>query len=332
MSDNTTVTGGQTLSWNFTGSTYSAVSNAQFEELYSATATTGEGTDVAAASSSSNILYIPSGSYTAVPDGYVAVYDASTNDTIMGGESDPIYFLNNNTTLELPTSDSIVYANGDDLVMTGSGSNTVYAGSGAVSVEGGSGDLSFVGGTGSVSVYGGSGSQTLMGSTGTGTTYLQAASGNSTLYGGTGTAASTLIGGTNTTEFAEGSGTTVMVAGTGNSTIDGLTGTGNEAVYTSPISKTGTALIALNNAADTVIGGSGSATVIGGSGGDVYGFVNGYAGGSIVIEGFNASDNIAFGNYSGNPIASETVANGSDVMTLTDGTTITFVGIDHKLL
>ena len=42
-------------------------------------------------------------------------------------------------------------------------------------------------------------------------------------------------------------------------------------------------------------------------------------------------DAILFGGYSKNPIASETVSHGSDAIKLSDGTTITLIGIDHKL-
>ncbi|MCB8876575.1 calcium-binding protein [Acidisoma silvae] len=330
MSDNATVTGGQTLSWDFTGSNYTATSNAQFAALYSGTVASYSGTGDVPTSSDSNVLYIAAGTMAAVPTQYVAVYDASTSDTIVGGENASAYFLENNTTLQLSAVDPIVYAKGDDLVMPGSGDTTIYAGTGSVSVSGGTGNLVFYGGTGAASVSGGTGTELLFGSTGTGTTYLQASSGNSTLSGGSGTGATTMIGGTNTTEFADGTGDVTMVAGTGDSQLNGMTGTGDEIMFTSPISNTGTAVFGLNNAADTVIAGTGQSTIVGGTGDDVFGFVDGHAGGSVVIEGFHTGDNLAFGNYSGWAIASETVVDGSDVMTLTDGTQITFLGVDHK--
>jgi Ca2+-binding RTX toxin-like protein len=89
----------------------------------------------------------------------------------------------------------------------------------------------------------------------------------------------------------------------------------------------------MNAGASTMIGGSGAATVIGGSGQDVFGFVDGHAGGSITIENFNSTDNLAFGGYGyslANP-PTETLVGGNDVMTLSDGTQITFIGIDHKI-
>jgi Ca2+-binding RTX toxin-like protein len=108
-------------------------------------------------------------------------------------------------------------------------------------------------------------------------------------------------------------------------------GTGNEVFTTSPVGNVGTVVMGLNNAADTVVGGSGASTVVGGSGKDVYGFVKGHAGGSEVIIGLKTTDVVAFDGYGSNPIASEVVKNGADVVTLTDGTSITFEGYDHKI-
>jgi hypothetical protein len=71
--------------------------------------------------------------------------------------------------------------------------------------------------------------------------------------------------------------------------------------------------------------------VLGGSGPDVYGFLNGYAGGAEAIEGIKANDVLVFGGYTSYPIASESVVNGSDTITLTDGTVITLVGFAHKV-
>jgi hypothetical protein len=54
----------------------------------------------------------------------------------------------------------------------------------------------------------------------------------------------------------------------------------------------------------------------------VFGFVDRHAGGTITIENFNSTDNLAFGGY-GYSLASpptETIVDGNDVMTLSDGT------------
>jgi Ca2+-binding RTX toxin-like protein len=212
-------------------------------------------------------------------------------------------------------------------------SGYVFAGSNGATVQGGSAPLYFVGGSGPVSVTGGSGDTTLFG--GTGATVFQGGSGTNVLYGGVGastliagTGASTLIGGSGTMQaFAEGAAPVVLINGSGASTINGTTGSGSETVFTG----SGQSVIALDGAADTVVGGSGAASVIGGSGADVYGFIDGHAGGSEIIAGLKDTDVIAFGGYASDPITSEGVLRGSDILTLADGTTILLQGIDHKV-
>jgi hypothetical protein len=241
-------------------------------------------------------------------------------------------------TLTLPTGGSTVSltsdGSGGTLVLPGAASSGyVFAGSDGATVKGSSGPLYFVGGSGPVSVSGGSGNTTLLGGGGpslfeggSGTNLMAGGSGASTLVAGTG--ASTLVGGSGTTvEFAAGSAPVTMIGGAGAATIVGTTGTGTEAVFTGR----GETFAALNNAADSVVGGSGASSVIGGSAPDVYGFIHGYAGGSEIIFGLKPTDVISFGGYGGDPITSEGVVNGSDLLTLSDGTIILLQGIDHKV-
>ena len=79
------------------------------------------------------------------------------------------------------------------------------------------------------------------------------------------------------------------------------------------------------------MGGSGNSSIYSGTGNDVFGFVNGHAGGNETIFNFNSSSTLVFGGYGATPIASENVVGGSDVIKLTDNTTITLSGIDHKV-
>jgi hypothetical protein len=109
-----------------------------------------------------------------------------------------------------------------------------------------------------------------------------------------------------------------------------------EQVATSPIPGSNSGALVANlgtgTTAESVIGGGGSSSIsAGGSTNDVFGFVQGHAGGSETISGFNSTDNFAFQGYGADAIKSEAfVANsastGTDVITLTDGTTITVVG------
>jgi serralysin len=155
--------------------------------------------------------------------------------------------------------------------------------------------------------------------------------------GGSGTGASTIGGGNNVTAFASGTGPATLTAGTGSSLLNGTTGTGNELVSTNPLGNSGSALIGLNAAADTVVGGSGNSTIVGGAGPDTYAFLSGHAGGTATILGLADGDIIAFGGYenaeggTANPIQTETVVDGSDQIKLTDGTTINLTGVNHTL-
>jgi Ca2+-binding RTX toxin-like protein len=110
----------------------------------------------------------------------------------------------------------------------------------------------------------------------------------------------------------------------GTALINGTMGSGQELIM-APTS--GVAVIALNNNSDTVVGGGGNTTVVGGSGADLYGFLPGLSGTEAIL-GFKSTDRIQLAA----PISSETVVNGSDLIEVSDGTQITLVGFDHKLL
>jgi hypothetical protein len=202
------------------------------------------------------------------------------------------------------TSPSVVFASQNDTISAASGSTTLFGAS--------SQQTTFsVGGTGN-SIVGGSGS-----------IWGVASGDNSTLVGGSAVSLFTVTGSNN-----------LVVAGSGGPTGVDLSGTtGPEQVTTNPLGNSGTLVATLGSGADTVIAGGGASTITAGSGNDVFGFVDGHAGGSVVIIGFNASDNIAFGGYgySATNVPTETVTSGGDVMTLSDGTTILFAGLDHKL-
>ena len=154
--------------------------------------------------------------------------------------------------------------------------------------------------------------------------------GSNIVGAGAGAGGSTLGGGSaTTTEFGKGGGPVAFVAGAnGITAMAGQYGTGLETFFTAPST---TAIMALNGAVDTVVGGSGHSTVLGGTAADFYGFLDGHAGGMEAIERIKANDVLVFGGYTGYPIASEGVANGSDTITVTDDTVITMVGFDHKV-
>ena len=207
------------------------------------------------------------------------------------------------------------------------GDATIYGGqtfSNGQSIQGG--NIFLTGGSSALTVAGGTGNTTLFGSTGNANSDLIGGSGNNILVAGQGP--STLIGGAGTTqEFGYGAGPVQLIAATGDTTINGTTGSGAEEEFTGA----GRSFLSLNAAADTVVGGSGASTVLGGEGADVYGFIKGQAGGSQTILGLKGDDQIVFGGYGGDPITSEGVLNGSDLITLNDGTVILLESLNHKV-
>jgi parallel beta-helix repeat protein len=182
-----------------------------------------------------------------------------------------------------------------------------------------------------------SGSVTLLGA-GSGQVTFTSSGANSSVLGGAGAivgtssgANTTLIGGSGVSLFSVTGANSLVVAGpSGTTGVDMSQSTGPETVATNPNGGNANLVAFLGSGADSVIGGGGASTVRAGSGADVFGFVKGHAGGTEVITGFNAQDNLAFSGYASGP--TEQVVGGNDVMTLSDGSVITFVGINHTLL
>jgi Ca2+-binding RTX toxin-like protein len=145
---------------------------------------------------------------------------------------------------------------------------------------------------------------------------------------------STLIGGTGNTIVSVGGANSLAVAGSAGVTgINESASTGAETIATNPLGNTGTLVATLGSGADSVLGGSGASTITGGTGNDVFAFIKGHAGGSEVIIGFTSSDNLAFAGYgyTASNLPTEAVGSLGDVITLSDGTTITLAGYNHTI-
>jgi hypothetical protein len=263
--------------------------------------------------------------------GAVSVSGGSVTLTL-DGQSAPLAMPAGGQTISLKSD-----GQGGTLISTSAASDgLVVGGSDGATIRGDSSPLTFVGGTGAVSVIGGSGGVTLYGATSaTATSFLEGGSGTGLIYGGAG--ATTLVAGTGASTLVGGSGPTIMlangtasdeiVAGSGATSINGTYDTGPEQIFAGA----GGDVIALGSGADSLIGGGGVASVIGGAGPDVYGFIDGHAGGAVIITGLKSTDTLVFGGYTGDPISSEGVLKGSDLITLKDGTVILLAGIDHKI-
>jgi hypothetical protein len=185
-----------------------------------------------------------------------------------------------------------------------------------------------------------SAASTILGAS-SGITKFTASGSNSSISGGAGGfvgtvsgANSTLVGGTGTSIVNVTGANSLAVAGSAGVTgINESASSGAETIATNPLGNTGSMVAILGSGADSVLGGSGASTITGGSGHDVFAFIKGHAGGSEVIIGFTASDNLAFAGYgyTGANLPTEAVGSRGDVITLSDGTTITLAGFNHKI-
>lgn len=237
--------------------------------------------------------------------GPLAITGANGADTIAASQSVDISSGGNSITLQNPAT---FFAAPNDTISSAAAATIFGAASGTVNFSLSGADSSVTGGQGS--------------------TVGIASGANTTLVGGSGNSLFTVTGANSLAVAGPGPGVTG---------IDESGSTGPETIATNPLGNSGTLVAFLGSGADSVIGGGGASTIVGGSGNDVFGFVDGHAGGSEVILNYTSSDNLAFSGYgySSDNVPTETIGtfNGeaSDIMTLSDGTKITFVGIDHKL-
>jgi hypothetical protein len=190
-----------------------------------------------------------------------------------------------------------------------SGNNVLASGDGASTlVAGGSGDRLYANGTAGV--------------------LLVAASGNETLSG---------LGATGGNLFFGGSGNDLIVAGAGNDTV--LAGAGTQTIFggntasTAIIAGSGQDLILAGASADYIATGSGVATVFAGAY-DIFGVVNGQAGGVMNIFGFStATDALDLQGFAANTanavLSTATIAGSNTVLSLPDATKVILFGVTN---
>jgi Ca2+-binding RTX toxin-like protein len=234
-------------------------------------------------------------------------FDSIVGNTIPGGQhasggTDTVDIGSGQTTINPGSSNFFIFGNQFNAVtlLLGEGSDTVQVGAGGGNVTGGlAGSNILIGGSGGADIN----AITLQGT----------ASGDQL--------------------FAVGSGVVTAIAGAGNETISGAGGapTGVQLTASSAnntfVAGTGNDTLIAGTGADTLVGSSGTALMVSGTGaGDTFSFTNGQAGGSDTITGFKATDTLQLNGYGTTPITSESLIGGSTVVTLNDGTTLTFAG------
>ena len=249
-------------------------------------------------------------------DGNDAIFAFSGNDTISAGGGE--------NSIVLGSGNDVVDVTGQDTIQVGTGAATIGVTSGNALVQGGAGKLTFINDGQDSTVLGGTGSVTVEG--GGGGVFHGGTDGNNLLIGGEG--ATTLFGGGNNDQlFGIGTGNDLLQAGSGNETLFGL-GTGNDTFKAG----SGNDVITGGSGANTLVAGTGNATLTGGSGNDVFSFVNGQAGGHVVITDFTiGQDSVSLQGYNKNALSQAlshaTVAGGSTTISLADHTTITFQNV-----
>jgi Ca2+-binding RTX toxin-like protein len=259
-------------------------------------------------------------------NGNDAIFAWSGNDTISAGGGE--------NSIVLGSGNDLVQVTGQDTVMVGTGAATIGVTSGNALVYGGAGKLTFINDGQDSTVMGGTGSVTVEG--GGGGVFHGGTDGNNLLIGGEG--ATTLFGGGNNDQlFGIGTGNDLLVAGSGNESLFGL-GSGNDTLKAG----SGNDVITGGSGANTLVAGTGNATLTGGPSTNVFSFVDGQAGGHVVITDFTlGTDSLSLQGYGHDALSKAldhaTVAGGSTTISLADHTTITFQNVvnldmDHNKL
>jgi Ca2+-binding RTX toxin-like protein len=245
----------------------------------------------------------------------------SGNDTISAGAGRNV--------IQLGSGSTLVTLAGADTVMAANGSETIDASAshGKDVIYGNASKLFFVAG-GSASVFGGSGSATVFGGKGkelfeggsAGNNFLQAGSGRATLFGG----------GDGDQLYAGGDKAQALHAASGNETLSGAFASGRDTFY----GGSGRDQIFGGSGNNTFVAGTGSATVTASPGStNLFEFMKTAGGGNELVTGLTEASQVhillaGFGKDEiTNALATQTTADGSVTITLSDHTTVTFQNV-----
>jgi Ca2+-binding RTX toxin-like protein len=206
-----------------------------------------------------------------------------------------------------PGNWSLNTGNGDDFIAAlGTGNNTVAAGTGHNTIALGAGS-NFVNSLGSDTIIA-TGGTTTINAAGGGADFVQGGASNVFFVGGA--SGSTVFGGSGSDTLFGGSGNDYLVASSTTSTLNGGAG------------------------ADTIVASSGADTVLSVDSTDVLSFIKGQAGGSETVLVAPSDVHISLSNYGPGEAAAAIAGQtsngaGGTVLTLSDGTKITFDTVSH---
>jgi hypothetical protein len=243
------------------------------------------------------------------------------NDTVQATGSDVVFGPNHGgqlTHIGGAGYDVLIANSGTFRAIGGTGTTLFFTGASALAEYlGGAGPACVICDTGPVSVLGGAGAITVYG--GSGLTHITGAPGPSQFVLGTGSATVNAASGNDV--WLASAANDSLVASSGNVLLWAASATGNN------VFQAGNGPVTMHGGlgSDTFLGGLGNATMTGGGGADVFSFTNGLSGGTDLITDFSPAHDVidlhGYGSYSAN------VVNGSEVITLSDGTHIQLAGI-----
>lgn len=287
---------------------------------------------------------------------------AGNNLIVLGSGAETVQSWGIDTIVAAPGTDAVistfhsgtaVYGNtgasevfnsgGEDTVVQSTGPETVFALASGGLYFGGPGDLTVlsapnvastvVAGQGKAVLYGAPGANSLF-FVGPGQFILDGASGSQTVVGAAGLSSGAVMfsesGGSLT--LAGNSNGNLLIAGGGNVTLNGAGATGNNVFFAG----SGNDFIAAGPGNNFVVAGPGSDTMLGGTGLTLFEVDSAFAaGGHELIANWNPNDLLylfGYGPAGGDGLpagAAVTVVNGSEVLTLGDGTSVTFLGVSR---
>lgn len=296
----------------------------------------GQGSDYTLVDGSNRGTLVTTGNATAVAGQAGTTMFGGGTTTLVGGDGDDVMVGGSGATTVFTGAGrnlvglgsgggTVVSESSGDIIIAGSGNALVGAPQGAT-VFGREGALTFIGGSGSSTVVGGTGSSTVFGGAGGGL-FGGGSAGRNVIVGGAG--ACTIFGGGDGDALFAGSGGAVIVAAAqGNATLTAASGGGASVLYAGG----GGNLLAGGAGNDTLVAGRGQATLIGGAGADLFVVRNGQAGGQAVLADFNLAqgDRVVLQGYAGGAqaaLAGATTSGSSTLLTLSDGTRVTFQGV-----
>jgi RTX calcium-binding nonapeptide repeat (4 copies) len=231
-------------------------------------------------------------------------------------------------------SDALIFGSSTSTVFTDQGTaDTIVAGAGATTINASRSTFIFGANAASLQVIGGTTTPTVVG--GSGSTSISAGSGGIVFAGGSGSptisGAATLFGSAgNSLNYTGATGGTLAVFDSGAETIDASTSsTAN--VFWGGLDSKGADLMSGGSGNDTLIAGTGSDTMTGGAGNNLFAFIASQAGGANAVTDFTTNDTVHLFNYGATAASAALMgaasSAGNTTLTLSDGTSITFMGV-----